>query len=346
MVDLIRRNVDKNIIADVLLWCILAALIIMSAINIDSLWGLSSVSLRYKEPVSGQTAWLARQYAALQEDESVFWPTFWRETQLQVTGDLRKTNARCIYYSGNAGQVWRAQYLAGSAPGVTDGAGCAVSSGLAWELWGGFDVIGKKIEVDGAERTVRGVFEEDDTIALLAISDEDKSQSYSAVELSGGPSSPTRADAKSFAVASGLGAPDNILIGTPASLVEILSALPLLILAVYGFALLTGALKKYPSALQGALFLALIVFAILLPYLLDALPDRIIPTRWSDFSFWGSLAGQLGDDLHEYMAVEPRLRDVELKTLLLKQAGIACLAVMFAIIVCFRWHITKTANAE
>jgi len=331
-----------------LFWGALAALTVIGALNLSAIRSHSSVSLRYRTPISGQAAWQARQYAAGQAGANTFWPTFWHETRLSVAGDFSKADARCVYYSGDAGLVWAARYLSGVAPGVTDGAGCAVSSALAWTLWGSFDILGKTVVVDGETRTVRGVFEGDDPVALLSIRDEDKTRSFTAVELSGGPESPSRADAISFAAAAGLGVPESVLPGTPASLAQLFSALPLLILAVYGLVLLIRSMKNRPDVTRGAMLLAFIGFAALLPSLLGALPDWIVPTRWSDFSFWGSLASQMAGDLREYLVVEPRMRDVIYKTLLIKQAAIAFAAVICSITICFRWHLnlatTKVAG--
>ena len=336
----------KRIVIDVLIWCALTALLVIGALNLGALESHSAVSLRYRTPVSGQAAWQVRSYAAGLNSADTFWPTFWHETKSDITSDFISAKAGCIYYSGNADLVWPAPYKCGSAPGVTDGAGCAVSSALAWKLWGSFDILGKTIDVDGVTRTVRGVFEEDGLVALLSVRDEDKSHSFTAMELSGGPSSPSREDAVSFAIAAGLGAPDSVLLGTPASLARLLFALPLIIMACYGIVLFVGAMKNHPAALRGALFLALIGFAIVLPFLLDALPGRIIPTRWSDFSFWGSLAGQMGDELREYLSLEPRLKDVIYKTLVIKQVAIAFPAIICSITVCFRWHIFTLQSGQ
>ena len=187
-------------------------------------------------------------------------------------------------------------------------------------------------------RIVRGVFEGNDLLALLSVRDEDAGQSFTAVELSGGTSAPARSDVESFVMAAGLGTPDSVLMGTPVFFASVMATLPLLILAVYGLALCLSLLKKHPAALRSALFLALIGLAILLPFILDTLPGWMIPTRWSDFSFWGALARQTADNMREYFILTPRLRDVAYKVLLLKQAGIAFLSVCCALSVCFRWH--------
>ena len=333
------RNINiKQLIVGSLLWCVLSVLLALGALNVNAISQYPPISLRYDTPFSGQAAYQARVYSIEHSDEKPFWPTFWHETQLQVESEYGSIKTVCIFFSGDAALVWPAQYLGGTAPGVTDGIGCSVSSSLAWKLWGGSDIIGKTVEIDGVTRTVRGVFDGEDELVLVSVRDEATSQSFTAVELSGGPSDPTRSDAVSFARSAGLGAPDSVLMDTPASLAQMLAALPLFILAFYGLALCIARLKARPAALRLCLLLALLGVALFLPRLLDMLPGWMIPTRWSDFSFWGSFMDQIGDNLREYLVLRPRLRDVAYKVLLLKQAAIAFLATGCALSICFRWH--------
>ena len=324
------------------LWCLLAVLMILGAYNLGQLRKYNAVSLRYETPVSGQSAYQARQFSARRGGDA-FWPTFWHEAEAEFTGDHRTVKAPCITFSGDASLVWPVQYLAGSAPGAIDGAGCAVSAGLAMEIWGGADVVGMHVTVDGETRIVRGVFDGAEMMALLSVMDEDKGHSFTAIELSGGPSHPVRDDAVSYAAAAGLGVPDRVLTGTPESLASAAAALPLLILAVYTMILCAGYIKKRRIVYRSVLFALAIGFALILPVLLAALPDWAIPARWSDFSFWGSLTAQVWDDILQYLALTPRTRDIVYFVLLLKQAGLLLLSAVLAVSVCFR-HRAITGN--
>jgi len=311
-------------------------LLILGIVNANALREYPSVSLRYAAPFSGQAAYQARLYAIRQGEENAFWPTFWHEVGASFESEYVKVNAKSIFYSGDAAQVWPARYLSGTAPGVTDGVGCAVSTALAFALWGGSDVLGTAVEVDGKTRIVRGIFEGEDMVALLSVSDEDTSQPFSAVELSGGLEAPTRSDVASFAAASGLGAPTSVLLGSPAMLAQFLAILPLIVLFVYGLVLLAVWMRNHPAARRGVLLVAFLGFAVLLPGLLDLLPDHLIPTRWSDFSFWGGQMKQIGNDLREYLTATPKLRDLEYKILAFKQIGIAFLSVCAVLCICLR----------
>ena len=323
-------------LARVLLWCAMAALLIWSAENVSALRQYSAVSLRYHEPFCGQTAYQLRKSAIERETENAFWPTFWHETRARVEVEFRTVEAPCILYSGDASLVWPAKYLSGAAPGVTDGTGCAISSALSQELWGGIDVVGKTIKVDGAERVVRGVFEGDQPLALLSFRDENTGQSFTAIELSGGPSSPNRIDAELFVMSAGLGRPDSILIGTPVIIASAMSALPLLILFVYLLARLLLRLRERPVVIYVVMFSLFFGIALFLPGILDALPSWVIPSRLSDFSFWGAMAQQIGDDLHEYLSLAPQMRDVIYTIQFYKQIGATFLSVICALSLCFQ----------
>ena len=339
----------KQFLVGMLLWVALAVLLVIGMTNVSNLRQYPAISLRYNNPVSGKAAYSARLYSVENKDDA-FWLTFWHETNADYdsgydsgnnsgyNSGYNRVNAVCILFSGEAALVWPARYLSGTAPGVTDGIGCAVSSALARELWGGDDVVGKFVGIDDEIRVVRGVFEGSEQMALVSVRDEDTSRSFSAVELSAGPSDPVRSDAESFAIAAGLGRPDSILTGTPVALSAVLAVLPLVILALYGLALCITKLKYHPAAFRIVLLSVFLGFAVVLPELLDKLPGWAIPTRWSDFSFWGSLVNRLGDNLLEYLLLSPCLRDVEYKILLYKQIGISLLSVNCSLSICFFWH--------
>jgi len=347
----VSREYDKkrfiHLLVNAALWLVLCVLLVLSVLNVNSMRKYSSISLRYETPISGETAYQSRVFAISRGDATAFWPTFWHEKEIDVQSEYRKAYTKCIIYSGDATLVWPALYLTGTAPGVTDGNGCAVSSGFAWSLWGSADVIGKIIETDGAFYTIRGVFTGDDLLIMLSVDDEDKSHSFTAVELTVGAISPSRSDVESYAVESGLGAPDSILMGRPVLLAVFLAALPVLILSVFCLGMCFRWLGFYPAALRGFVWVAaLFVLAGLLPVLIKLLPEWMLPTRWSDFSFWGSLLKQLGTDLNEYFTLSPKSRDVIHNTLFFKQIGIAFLSTCLAISICFRFKQGDGSSAR
>lgn len=338
----LSRKTIWRLFSGLLLWGVLCVLLTFGFTNAQSVEDVyRAASLRYNTPISGKAALDARQYSIEQDDEHVFWPTFWRGYTASFSSELFKADAACIAYSGNAFLVWPAKYLSGAAPSITDNAGCAVSTALAWKLWGSNEVVGKIVEVDGEERIVRGVFEDERELALLSYRDEDTTQSWSVVELEGGSPYATRDDAQSYAVASKLGNPNSIVMGGGiVFFANAMAALPLAILVAYSIVMMLIFLRKrYRFVSKFMLFFLLAGFAVLLPVILDALPPWLIPTRWSDFSFWSSLVQQAGNSVKDFLELVPQARDVDGKILLLRQAGIAFAASFCALAACIRWTL-------
>lgn len=340
-----RRRHIKEAVIDILTLCMLCLLIAWGFFNQGEVMRYSPVSLRYDAPISGKAAYAARQYSILHGNDDMFWPTFWREHKSEFITGFSSADADCIAYSGDASLVWPFEYVTGSAPGVTDGAGCVVSESLARRIWGSVDITGMTVEVDGVARTIRGVFRGSADLALISFRDDDTSRSWTAVELSGGPVDPSRGDAESYAITSGLGRPDTILTGRHITFARTLALLPLLIPAAYTLAL-TGRLirKRWPESFRNILFIGIAALACLLPALVNVLPASMVPTRWSDFSFWASLLRDSLDGLREFLNAAPRLRDADLKLLLLKQSGLAIVSVCAAAVLCFRWRPERSLS--
>jgi hypothetical protein len=294
-------------------------------------------------------AYAARQYSVEHSEADVFWPAFWRDESVSVKSGYVTAEVTGILFSGEAGLIWPAQYLSGAAPGAADSAGCALSEPLAWRLWGGVDVVGKPVEIGGSGYWVRGVFAGAEEMALVSLGDENTSQGWNAAELAGASGQATRSGAESYAVASGLGKPDAVLTAAPALLAQWMAALPLAAVAGYGVVLLfIGLWKRHHGARQIIFFVLAAGLAALLPALLGAMPDGLIPGSWSDFSFWGDMARQLGDGAAVFFGAAPRLRDIEGKMALLRQLFLSFAAVICALIACARWRrkLRETIKVE
>lgn len=334
-------------IFDALLWCLLCILLIVGFANQNAVKRYSAISLRYSTPISGQTAYAARQYSIAQNEGRPFWPMFWREYEATFSSDYVTSNTNCIAFSGDASLIWPAAYVSGAAPGVIDDVGCAVSDTLAWRLWGSLDVVGMTVQADGDTRVVRGVFSGEDELALISFSDENTAQCWSAVDLTGVPADVTRNGAENYAIAAGLGKPDIILMNGPSSVAGVFAVLPLVILSLYALALIVGFVRKrFPAARNPLFYACLILLAIVFPVILGMLPAWLIPTRWSDFSFWTSLLKQAASGARNFLRAPPQLRDIELRILLIKQAGVALLTACGALAVCFRWQIRRQTDKK
>ncbi|MCL1913250.1 MAG: hypothetical protein FWG10_05090 [Eubacteriaceae bacterium] len=332
-----RLAAFKKLLIDALLWAALGAFIIAGFRNSAKIEPYSAISLRFGELISSQAAYNARLYSI--SNGATFWPTFWREGSAKFTTGTGEANAPYIAISGDAALVWPTTYICGSSSGATDGAGCSISSGLAWRLFGSNDVVGMSLKVDGEERVVRGVFDFGGELALVSYAVEGFGQSWAGAELFGGPSSPLRADAASFAISSGLGSPGSILIGgSVVFFAKAMASLPLLILGGYAAALVYNMVSKMASLAKSVCAIGfLIVFAMWLPSFLEILPPWMVPTKWSDFSFWSGLWQGAKDGLVEYLGMAPAHKDVQVRLLVLNQTLLSLAASLLALSCCFRW---------
>lgn len=336
----------RTLIVDILLWSVLCVLLSLGFTNINAVAErYPGISLRFEKQISGSSAYSAREYSIKHSDDETFWPTFWQEEAISISSEYANIETDGIIFSGDANLVWPAEYITGSAPGAADNTGCALSSSLAWRLWGGLDIAGKTVEINEITYTVRGVFEGEDDIALVSVGDENISRGFAAAELTGGPVNATRDDIENYAIASGLGKPDTILNGTPTFIARLMAIIPLFIMACYAAGMLIGWLwKSHRIVRQIITFVIILGFAALLPTLLDAMPDWLIPGRWSDFSFWTSLMRQFDDNVMEFFHMTPKIRDAQGKMLLLSQAFIAYAGTICALLVCFRWRLTRSIS--
>jgi len=318
----------------IILWCLLGVLLVAGLLESNTIGHFSRISLRYETPVSGVAAHRARQHSIA--NDNTFWPTFWREGMSDFSIGHTAAQSNFIAFSGDANLIWHAEYIMGSAPSSVDSIGIAVSEALAHRLWGSIDIVGMQVEVcDFETRTIRGVFRGSTYLALISFHIEDTTGYWSGVELSGGIPNPTRRDVENFTISSGLGPPDYVLTGGVATLARFMAIFPLLIIipfaVVWVFRNLNITKTRFPFK-KPVIFARLIIFAIFLPQLLDALPPWLIPTRWSDFAFWSNLISQAGAGILEFLSVNPMLIDVQLRIHILRQLIILFLSTILSLI--------------
>jgi len=242
------------------------------------------VTLRYADELPEQAVNAAAEYV----DPDGITVSFVGEKRRTVTaagGTRRAEGVRAVGYKGNAMDCLPMEYSAGTAPGAGDGYGCAVSSELAWRLFGSTEAVGGVLTLEGKNYGVTGIFEAAEAILLYPARDH-----FTCAVLRGVPDGDPYTAALRFAAASGLGTPQE----TSASGQKqwIMGALCWLPLLLTGAVLLAAALRASPHRRLLCFLLALGIAA-LLPAALAALPGWLLPARWSDFSFWPDLFAQL-----------------------------------------------------
>ena len=277
----------------------------------------TSISLRWRQALDATTASAAR--------EKQPGLTLWGQTEEPLTTGWRQVQATLITYQGDPALVWDPACLSGALPAPLDASGCAVSAALAWALFGSEDAVGLTLTWGDAVYTVRGIFDSEDCLALLP----DETAAFTAAELPAdgetwqGPAAWVEAQLRT----SGLPDPDWTLYPAgPALLALLLAWLPLAFAAgVLAAALLRAAAHRPLWALDAVGFALLLAAALALPVTLAAWPAWLTPSRWSDFAWWGRLAGQLRGQFLAWLAAPCLGRDLGFKAGLLAQGGRAVL---------------------
>ena len=292
-----------------LLQCVLLALAVFAAFRASEqarLW-YTAVSLRYNQPLPAALAAAAKQQMEQAGGVNL---SFWAEQTVPASSMTRSAEAKQILFDGEAMLACPAQYIYGKVP-VRAGE-CAVSSAAAEALWGARNVIGLEVTISEKTCTVVGVFSGSDRILLNPGTGD-----WTAAELH---SIPSGADGwkygRDYAMQFGLPQPDQVLWGSGfAYLASVLPWLPLLFCGFWAAAFFLRWLwnRSYTAFLLTLTGLAF-AFVLLLPRQLSGLPAWLIPTKWSDFSFWSNLSNSLVERFYDYLAIAPKVIDVAEKT--------------------------------
>ncbi len=286
------------------------------------------IGLRYAQPFTEEQVRQAEEYAAKQADApDALWPTFWKEETGTARADGREAAATAVLVRGDAALAMPARCVRGGLPGAGDEAGCALSRQAAWQLFGADDVVGLAVDWNGRRYTVRGVWAGNDPVLGRGAA---PGAGIIQLDLSGSVRGDEREAALNFAAAAGLGTPSQLCYGqSVAAFARVCCYLPLAVAAAWSLAGAWRASRALPPVGRQVLwFAAALAAALCLPWLLGAMPGWLIPARWSDFSFWTTLAQTMRMRLHEWLALRPFYKDVQGKQALLCCAGgiLACLA--------------------
>jgi len=237
-----------------------------------------SVSLRFDTPFS------------LEQSEA--FAAVWAEEPGIASG----IGTTVIRFAGDAHLAFPAAWVCGSPPNDLMENACAVSTCLAWELYGGTDVTGLTVQIDAESYHICGVFDHGSPVLLVPGED-----GFTAAELFPAPAGIDQYRyAHSCAAQAGLEEPTQILCGPEAGFLAGLLPWLCVMLAAWPLA---------RRIMRGRNWGWLIVVLILLP----VIPDWFLPTRWSDTVFWTELAHSLHSRFQDWLTLNPALRDLAVK---------------------------------
>ena len=277
-----------------------------------------SVSVRWDTGGASPAALLkyesyAREDGAVKQPEATLWQQGARQTVSD--GEYRELDSSIITVFGKCEEVTSAQMLHGSFPAWSDTEGCAVSSGLAFALWGGVDVLGMPIYIGNEVLYIRGVYDASGNNTLLRQARSDSDTALANMQLRF-PEGGNREEAENWLKSTGLGGGTVLDLPFLGWACGAMLEIPVILLVGYIFIRLISrarGLRHYPLLLLRYIPLALVIAAgTVLCMNSLSIPARLIPTMWSNFDFWKSLFSGFFGNIKVWLAAESSMRDMEL----------------------------------
>ena len=186
------------------------------------------VSLRYTQALTGEQVKKAQTYIKSSQNTDGLMVTFWEETQVAVRSPVSTrtcTDVCSIGFCGTAHDAYGASYVVGTAPGSGDTSQCAVSTALAWQLFGSTDILEQALTLDPDTEDARtyrvcGVFVSETEQILYGV---ETTAAFQLLELTHVSRDNPGQSVQQLLAAAGLAQPDQILYD--AALAWVLSAL-------------------------------------------------------------------------------------------------------------------------
>ena len=275
-----------------------------------------NLHVRLKEPAFTMESINAGLDNSLKNGGEVADAAIWNEAESQtVTGVLNRPGVFCVLtVYGNPALFYNASFVTGTYPLRGDEIGCALDEQAAYLLFGSPDAVGNTIHYEGSAYLVRGVFSGMDGVIVVQ-SDEKSARTFQAAAFRVGQNANGKEAVSTFLYGS-LGAGD-VIVDLPfvATLIKTLSLLPAFVMIVLLFIRIMSdayRLRKTPlysllATAAAVLCTALLLYGADIPF---AIPERFIPTKWSDFAFWSRLIAQAKEGVGEIRSLPPLFGDL------------------------------------
>lgn len=269
-----------------------------------------SISIRYREALlTKQQIDQILEGMRSRKDADTPQVTLWKsDEQKRITNEDigRFLQVKLITVAGDISGIIQGSIESGGYLSPGDTAGCILDRNTAYELFGSENVIGRMLEYDNREYTVRGVLNTSgsNTMLIQAGSEKgpsEKAETYRCMELSFAETGPDKALslAKNFVQIYGLGEPVSYSNGYRyQGISEFLVHLPIW-LCVFGLILYSiRAVYRLRASLLLSLigYVTVIAISMLLIRIADIhfhIPGSLLPNRWSDFDFWAAKGKEL-----------------------------------------------------
>lgn len=251
----------------------------------------SSVSMRYSGPgLPLDTLEEISRSQERQEEGTAFSACAQFDDQKLSAAD-RQASASVLTFYGEIGRICTLSCIQGELPSASDLSGCALDADTAYQLWGSSEVVGETLRWEEREYTVRAVFSAPAGMVLIpAKSVPERTLFVLSLDARSGVDAASMAE--EFCTRYGLASPDAVLTRSwTAPVGRFFVLLPLLTLGgviLWQILREIWAVREMPVLFGLAVLgmLAILWGAVRISGVQLVLPQNLIPTRWSDFSFW------------------------------------------------------------
>jgi len=202
-----------------------------------------------------------------------------------------ETSLRIIRVYGDMRQVAPMKLLSGTFPTEDDVDGCLLDAASAWALFRSTDAIGAVVTIVDREYVVRGIAETYEPMLMI----RDDQAAYENMEFSSQDPDGTKQFVETFLYRCGnTGGYTIVQSGLIARVVRGAAWLPLWIAAICAVIALgrRGWKMRGQPGRSGLCWIAGVALAVLLCWGVASTafwPQSFLPTKWSDFAFWGNL---------------------------------------------------------
>jgi len=278
-------------------------------------------------------------------------------------------NLAVMEFWGDVTQVMPVKLLRGSIITKEDETGCMIDENAAYRLFRTKDAVGRRLTYRDKSYRIRGVIHAGEDVIILPVTDD--KNSFSNLEFVYSKKESGKKNVNEFMEENGLTKDYTIVEGCfYARLLQIASGLPLWLFSMALLYMLVkvsreemfaflqnashntvkgkqkekimkclnikGLLEK--AGILAIFVIAAVLFARMAAVFITPVPDRYIPTRWSDFSFWANEIKKIRKQRIALEYLAPATRDI-----LLFKAVRRCIAsglITSVLIIIATFHIT------
>lgn len=277
-----------------------------------------SVSIRMKEDrISEQKIITALKYEEIKSSKSIPSISAWNrlEEQIITNKELAITyKTQLIEVYGDIKQVYPMRLTSGNLLTAKDYEGCMIDQSVAYKLFGTVDPVGNIITYKNKQYYIRGIIKSPEPVVFIQINDI--KHTYSNIELVYEDKENGQELANAFMSQNNLAGSYTVLDGSfYAGILDGLYKAPAWFLGFYMLCQILRAIwKRRTLPLQVFIFLLGFVSVwMVLRWMLEFqiyIPESLIPTKWSDFSFWIEKYKEFRKQIDQIKYLTPTIKDI------------------------------------